>query len=328
MKKIIIVISLLLILLAVVPYINSDSETKNLDTQTRSQLSGRFINTKYGVIHYQLQGNSTRPLVVLVHGFSVPYYIWDDTFKALVNDDYRVLRFDLFGRGYSDRPRRDYNLTLFREQLEQLLAALDIVHPFHLVGLSMGGPIVTDFANHNPKQLQSLTLVDPAAQGRASIFPLNLPLIGEYMMRVFVAPQMAASQMSDFKNGSRFSAWPEKFRNQMQYQGFNYAILSTIRNLSSDDPDALYQALGRSQIPVKLIWGEHDTTVPYVLHKKLVKAIPQVSFSSIANAGHIPNVETPEIFYPLLREFIRQNGSAITKTRQATRTHPAQTAAE
>lgn len=37
-----------------------------------------------------------------MHGFSVPYYIWEPTFAALVQAGLRVLRYDLYGRGYSD----------------------------------------------------------------------------------------------------------------------------------------------------------------------------------------------------------------------------------
>ena len=51
-------------------------------------------------------GTPGRPAsVVLIHGFSVPYFIWDPTFEALHAAGMNPLRYDLYGRGYSDRPQ-------------------------------------------------------------------------------------------------------------------------------------------------------------------------------------------------------------------------------
>ena len=57
--------------------------------------------------------------VVLVHGFSVPYYIWDSTTTALAAAGYRVVRYDEYGRGLSDRPNVDYTADLYDRQLER-----------------------------------------------------------------------------------------------------------------------------------------------------------------------------------------------------------------
>src|SRR5919109_740116 len=59
--------------------------------------------------------------VVLVHGFSVPFFIYDPTFEFLTRAGFRVLRYDLFGRGFSDRPKARYNIDLFVRQLGELL---------------------------------------------------------------------------------------------------------------------------------------------------------------------------------------------------------------
>jgi len=59
--------------------------------------------------------------VVLVHGFSVASYCWERTVPALVEAGFRVLTFDLYGRGYSDRPDGPYNLDLFVRQIDELL---------------------------------------------------------------------------------------------------------------------------------------------------------------------------------------------------------------
>ena len=116
------------------PYLD---ETKELNDSTRKSASGSFVALSDGVTHYELGGPRDGHSVVLVHGFSVPYFIFDSTFEFLVNAGFRVLRYDLIGRGFSDRPNVDYDIHLFVRQLKDLLDALELKQ-IDLVGLSMG----------------------------------------------------------------------------------------------------------------------------------------------------------------------------------------------
>ena len=105
-------------------------ETKELNDETRGAADGSFIQLPDGTTHYEMsspllsgEGLGMRSFVFLVHGFSVPYFIYDPTFEFLTQAGFRVLRYDLFGRGFSDRPYVNYDLDLFVKQL----AALSIV---------------------------------------------------------------------------------------------------------------------------------------------------------------------------------------------------------
>ena len=72
------------------PYLG---ENKVLDEMTRKEAgSGAFISLSAGVTHYELDGPENGDLVVLVHGFSVPYFIFDPTFEFLTKAGFRVLR--------------------------------------------------------------------------------------------------------------------------------------------------------------------------------------------------------------------------------------------
>src|SRR3972149_9257308 len=122
---------------------------------------GSFIQLSDGVTHYELGGPQNGQPVVLVHGFSVPYFIFDPTFEALTKAGFRVLRYDLFGRGWSDRPRAKYNISLFVKQLKDLLDALQF-QQVNLIGLSMGGPIAASFTARYPERVDKLALIDPA----------------------------------------------------------------------------------------------------------------------------------------------------------------------
>ena len=78
-------------------------ETRELNELTRKEASGSFVQLTSGVTHYELSNPEVNETVVLVHGFSVPYFIYDPTFAFLTQAGLRVLRYDLFGRGFSDR---------------------------------------------------------------------------------------------------------------------------------------------------------------------------------------------------------------------------------
>ena len=217
-----------------------------------------------GTTHYELEGSSDGDLVVLVHGFSVPYYVWDPTFEALTASGYLVLRYDLFGRGYSDRPNVDYDLDLYLGQLDSLLDGLSLNQGIHLVGLSMGGPIVTAYANQHPDDVKSVTLIAPEVLtvSGVDIFPMNFPLLGELVSGAYLVPfYLPSSQSADFYNPDHFPGWEDRYREQMLYKGFRRAILSSIRNLAGQDSLAEYKKLGESRVPVLLLWGEEDQSV-------------------------------------------------------------------
>ena len=121
-------------------------EIRELNELTRKETDGCFIELSDGYTHYELGNPDAEETVVLVHGFSVPYFIYDPTFEFLTQSGLRVLRYDFFGRGFSDRPDTRYNIDLFVRQLSDLLAALCLDQPVSLVGLSTGGPITAAFA--------------------------------------------------------------------------------------------------------------------------------------------------------------------------------------
>ncbi|MBC7260381.1 MAG: alpha/beta fold hydrolase, partial [Chloroflexi bacterium] len=137
-------------------------ETKVLDDEARKGVPGQFVRLPDGVVHYELAGPPDGQPVVLIHGFSVPYYIWDPTFPALAEAGFRTLRYDLYGRGFSDRPETEYTLDLFVRQLLNLLQALGMERPVDVVGLSMGGPIAVSFTDRYPEHVRKLVLIDPA----------------------------------------------------------------------------------------------------------------------------------------------------------------------
>jgi pimeloyl-ACP methyl ester carboxylesterase len=248
--------------------------------------------------------------VVLVHGFSVPYYIWDPTFEALEEAGFRVLRFDLFGRGFSDRPFVPYDRELFDRQLGDLLDCLEISNPVNLIGLSMGGVISSTFTVRHPERVARLGLFDPAGfpLGYSMVFKLmKVPGLGEFVTSIFGSANLENSVASDFYRPKNLAPFLMKYRPQMQYKGFRRALLSTMRkNKALYDSHEIYQQLGQLDLPVILIWGEQDLAVPFVHSETFIKIVPQAEFHPVALSGHIPHYEHPEIVNPSLIEFLKR----------------------
>jgi len=240
----------------------------------------------------------------LIHGFSIPEYLWDPTFHRLASAGFRVLRYDLFGRGYSDRPDVIYDGDLFDRQLVDLLAALKILGSVDVVGCSMGGSIAVSFAARHPESVHSVALIGPGyLSGERLPFRLREP-IGEYTMAVSIAPTLPDSQRADLYHPERFPEYVEKYRPQMRYKGFRAALLSTLRHYIVVDSSGDYGRLGKTRIPVLLIWGRFDQDVPLEVSEKIRAAVPQARFHIIEDSAHVPHYEHPEIVNPILVSFL------------------------
>ena len=287
-------------------YVTRNPERSNLDVAARQGVAGKFVTLGDGVTHYDVAGPDTGQRVMLVHGFSVPSYIWDSTVTALTGAGFRVARYDYFGRGYSDRPNVAYTADLYDRQLVQLLDSLGWRDPVDIVGLSMGGPVTANFVGRHPERARSLTLVDPAAGG-SNPPPLlfRLPGIGPVLWQAVAVPGMAAGQLSDFVEPSKWPDWPDRYRVQMQYRGFGRALLSTLEEAGATSRDSVYARVGASGKPVLLIWGMQDSTVSIKYADTVRKEIPQAQYHPIERAGHLPHMERTDVVNPLLISFLR-----------------------
>lgn len=288
-------------------YLILNVETQDLTQESKKTATGEFILLPAGEVHYRLVGPDDAPLVVLVHGFSVPSYVWDPTLSALEGAGYRVLTFDLYGRGYSERLAGEYDIELFTNQLDDLLLALEIDGPVILSGLSMGGPIVARFARMHPDRVSGIILIAPEViqPTPEDIFPLNIPVLGEYLMGAvmepFVLPKL---QAADFVHPERYPDWEAQYRVQLQYKGTGKALLSTIRNLTEHDPEEEYRALEETGIPLLLIWGEEDQTIGWAHVEVLGQFMPKMQVEIVPDAGHLPHYEQPEVVNPLIITFL------------------------
>lgn len=289
-------------------YRTRNPEHLDLDDAARRAAPGRFVRLFDGVTHYQIDGPASGRTVVLVHGFSVPYYIWDSTAAALAGAGYRVVRYDEYGRGWSDRPSGSYTADLFDRQLVQLLDSLRIQAPVDVGGVSQGGAVAATFASRHPLRTRTVMLVDPVAGARGGVpFPFNVPAIGPALWQAYVVPGMADGQMSDFEHPERFPNWASRYRVQMQYRGFGHALLASRRAGSSLHLDSLYRAVASTGLPVLLLWGKEDKTVPFANNASVRAAIPTAEFHAIDDAAHLPILERAALADSLILQFLARH---------------------
>jgi pimeloyl-ACP methyl ester carboxylesterase len=282
-------------------------ETKHLDDAARAKASGSFVKLSDGCTHYELGGPHGGEVVVLVHGFSIPYMIWNPTYQALISEGWRVLRYDLFGRGYSDRPQRPFDLSLFVRQLGDLLDALAIPQ-VDLIGLSMGGAIAAAFTVQHPTRIHKLILIDPIGTQPMPLGPLYsaglLPGIGELVLGLVGTDKIIKGIASDFYDPKLVEQFVDDYRDQMQFQGFKRAILSTLRSETLNGFPEIYEQLGKLQVPILLIWGRNDQTLPLAQSDSIIRLLPRLEFHVIEGCGHIPHYEKPEIVNPIISRFL------------------------
>lgn len=303
LKTIFITIIFLIALAAIVLtglYIKRNKEIKVLTDSDRKGTPGQYVKLSGGITHYQLEGPDTGKVVILVHGFSVPYYIWDGTYEYLVKQGFRVLRYDMYGRGYSDRPAVVYNQALYQTQLLGLIKQLHLKTPVSIAGVSFGGEVTVNFSCQHPELISKVILIDPA-------YNLMAPAIPQFITKYYQAihaDEQANGQLSDFKYPQRHPGWVGKYSVQLQYKGFMNALVSTLYNYNYKAKESI-ACLNSTQKPVLLIWGREDHTVPF-RYSDSVRSALKVDFFAVDDAAHLPYLEQADKVNAKILAFLKK----------------------
>lgn len=268
---------------------------------------GAIVASSVGWTHYEVAGPDTGRVVVLVHGFSVPFYIWDSTFTALAGAGYRVIRYDLLGRGLSERADVSYRPEVYQAQLGELLDSLKVPGKVDLVGLSFGGFVTAFFAAEHAARVRSLVLVDPVVTTTVPTRMLRTPVVGRYLFEVFAAPGAAEGQPGDFLYPERFPGWADRYRVQQRYRGFARSLHRTRIEMGHLDLAEVHGRIARQGTPVLLVWGRQDTVVPIAQADTLRAHIPSTEFVPVDSAGHLPHLEQAPVVTAALLAFFAKH---------------------
>jgi pimeloyl-ACP methyl ester carboxylesterase len=305
-KKIFLSLAVLLfigVIVSIIIYFRKNTEVKSLDEASRKGVTGSFMQLSDGITHYELAGPDTGRLILLVHGFSVPYYIWDSTSVSLVKNGFRVLRYDEFGRGFSDRPDKPYEATLYRKQITELLDHIHIRSVYAIAGLSFGGAVVTDFTIHHPDMVKKVILIDPVYPGD---FQMTMPESWVRFKEALSPDDRVNGQLGDLKIPQNFPEWTDQYKVQMQYKGFRNSLVSTLFHFAPEGGiRANYRTLDSLRKPIMLIWGIEDKTVPFHFSDSL-RLILKTEFVLVKDAAHLPQMEKPALVNNRIVSFLNK----------------------
>ena len=241
-------------------------------------------------------------VVVLVHGYSASGRIWRLTQEALAPDRFRSIAISNRGAGDSDRgaSEDDYTIESFAKDLYAAVAMLGL-RDFTLVGHSMGGATVTQFALGHPELLKALVQLDPAPlAGRA------LPEGWEEQVRESFRNGTAPAGPSTRVPDTLSDAVPEEFRQALAADVARNPIERHIAGRRSMAGLRLRSRLVELRMPVLVAGGDQDATVGVgnILAEYLALPEDRRSLHMFHGVGHSPNVDVAKAFAAVLSQFI------------------------
>jgi pimeloyl-ACP methyl ester carboxylesterase len=240
------------------------------------------------------------PPLVLVHAAAADSRMWAPQLAALA-DEFTVVAWDEPGAGRSSDVPRDFALADYANCLAALIGALDL-GPAHVAGISWGGTVAQELYRHHPELVATLLLIDTYAGWKGSL-PEE-----EVRVRVAGVRQMlaAADPLFDPTLPGLFAGDPPA-----EFVPILEAMAADVR------PDSMRTALfvmaeadqrdllPRIAVPTLLIWGERDARSPLSVARQFEDAVPDATLVVIPGAGHLRNLEAPELLNDAVREFCR-----------------------
>lgn len=261
-----------------------------MDQTARADAPGDFCSLTKGLTHYRYFGPTVGPLVVCVHGLTSPSFIFEAMAKELVTNGYRVLVYDHYGRGFSDRPSGVQDRQFFVQHLYELLAALREKDAFDLIGYSMGGAIASAFGVEHPERIKKLILMAPAGMGHElgslEAIALRVPLFGTWAFMALYAHMHRQGTEKERALVSEVNYVVDRQQRELNYLGFQPSVLASLRGILATSSQVDHQKLSTKNIEVVAVWGAEDTVIPISGKEKLIKWNSGSRHIVISHAGH------------------------------------------
>jgi pimeloyl-ACP methyl ester carboxylesterase/CubicO group peptidase (beta-lactamase class C family) len=278
----------------------------------REALAGAASNAKQSVVQlssgarlFVEESGQGQPLVLL-HGHSFDRRQWAPQVQALAAH-YRVIRYDMRGYGRSSDPVEDQHF-MHAEDLRALLDHLGIARA-HLVGLSLGGFVVTDFLALHPGCVLSATMAGgdlfnvpgPDTPWTDETLAARRKVIAAVRDEGLHAVKRRWLDQLVSKSGSR----KERLRQPLwtmidEWTGWQLDHVEPRLLLGRSASSALEAA--RPTAPVLLIRGDQESTA-----FDIKRLLPQARTCVIPDCGHVSNMERPEAFNAAVLSFLQSS---------------------
>jgi pimeloyl-ACP methyl ester carboxylesterase len=249
---------------------------------------------------------SGEPLV-LVHGLATTREIWTGVLPQLSRSR-RVVTLDLPGFGESPPSGPGFELDEVADRVARGLAAHGVRGPFDLVGHSLGAAVALTLAARRPRTVRRLVLVAPA--GLAA-----LPRVAGRVLARGADPVLAARRalapLTDFDWGRRLvlafaaadgaSIPPLQARLMIGASASAQRTAEALRTITAAD---LRPLLREASVPIGVIWGARDRTIPARLARSIREIRPDAEVMLIEQAGHVAMIERPAAFVATLERLL------------------------
>lgn len=251
---------------------------------------GTLARLRAGLTHIRIAGPSKGAPIVLVHGLTTPSFVFDGMIEDLVARGHRVISYDHYGRGLSDRPRIAQDAEMFRSHLAEVLDFCELRGPVTLLGYSMGGAVVAAFAAHAPRRVSRLILVAPAGLHAplrgVSQRLLRVPLVGNWLFLMVYPRRLCAGIEAERTLPGAVPGMADRQLDETRYRGFFPAVLRSLRGILAAPMVEDHARIARAGLPVTAIFAEHDPLVPMRAADTLVEGNPSAGIVVIKGAGH------------------------------------------
>ena len=267
--------------------------------------------------HVQVGGppaNKGSPIMLLVHGTGAATHSWRDLLPPLA-EHFTVIAPDLPGHGWTDAPAAArLSLPGMAKALQGLLIALNM-RPVVAVGHSAGAAVLARMALDGaiqPRALVSLNGAFVPLQGvPGQLFsPLARLLVGlPGLPQVFAwrarDPAMVAQLLAG--TGSTLDAEGVRLYGQVVRRPAHAA--SALGMMAHWDLRPLLADLPRLRVPLLLVAGAGDRSVPPAQSAQVRDLVPGSTLATLPGLGHLAHEERPADVAALILQFARANGA-------------------
>jgi 4,5:9,10-diseco-3-hydroxy-5,9,17-trioxoandrosta-1(10),2-diene-4-oate hydrolase len=265
------------------------------------------INTRFW------QAGDKGSAVVLVHGLGGFIENWVNNINVLAQR-HRVYAMDLVGFGRSDKTPLVKDFYTLVQFISDFMDTQNIKKA-SLVGNSMGGGLVLQFALRFPQKVARLVLVDNAGMGRDVIIDFrvcSLPFLGEFLIR----PSLKGTEKL-WKEIVYDPALVTPELVKMCYElgslpGASESLLTVLRagiNLWGQRANltkSLLKDLGKIAAPTIIFWGKQDRIIPAAHAQIAASKIPGAELHIFDRCGHMPMFEHPDEFNKIVLDFLAE----------------------
>jgi len=247
------------------------------------------------------------PPLVMIHGLATTRWIWDLVAPELARERH-VVTLDVPGFGSSPPVGDGFVVDDVADRIARGLSSRRIRGPYDLVGHSLGAVIATTLALRRPGTVRRLVLVAPA--GLAPLPPAMARLFAAGS-NPLLAVRRALLPVADFEWGRKLLLAGAAADGAAIAPGIARRMVSasngakrTAEALAIVGEGRLAAMLAETTLPLGVIWGREDRTVPITNLGALRRVRPDAHVQTLERAGHVPMVEQPGEFTAALERLL------------------------